>query len=361
MNHPRRLVRSRSLPVSTALVLTAALSLPAQTTVAVPCARDNTLYQNATGTVSNGQGSSLFVGVTAAGSVRRSLVKFDVAAAVPAGARIVAAALSIQVVQTTFVSPLDVTGHRVSRDWGEGTSAALGNGGSGAPATTGDATWLHSFFSGTSWTNPGGDFAAAPSFTLVSPTFGLGTSSPSAGMLADVQSWLDNPTQNFGWCLKTAEIGARATRRLDSRENALGAPPVLRLTYLMPGQGTAVGTGCLVNGQPFTLGLIGAPVGGATIQLTQSQGPANQLAANLMALTFDPVGAPLLPQCSLLLPLGGVIATLNLFSLSATGTGSTSVPLPVGFPGLMLTSQTAALDPGPNGFVLSNVVVMLLQ
>ena len=361
MNHSRRLLRSRSFPVQTALLLTAALSLPAQTTVAVPCARDNTLYQSATGTVSNGQGNSLFVGVTSQGSVRRTLLKFDVAAAVPAGARIVAAALSIQVVQTTFISPLDVMGHRVSRDWGEGTSAALGNGGGGAPATTGDATWLHTFFSGSTWTNAGGDFAAAPSFTLVTPTFGLGTSAPSSAMLADVQSWLDNPTQNFGWCLKTAEAGSRATRRLDSRENSLGTAPVLRVTYLMPGQGTAVGTGCLVNGQPFTLGLVGAPVGGTTIQLVQSQGPANQLAANLMALTFDPVGAPLLPQCSLLLPLGGVIATLNLFPLSATGTGSTSVPLPVGFPGLMLTSQTAALDPGPNGFVLSNAVVMLLQ
>ena len=108
MNHSRRLLRSRSFPVQTALLLTAALSLPAQTTVAVPCARDNTLYQSATGTVSNGQGNSLFVGVTSGGSVRRTLLKFDVAAAVPAGARIVAAALSIQVVQTTFFSPLDV-------------------------------------------------------------------------------------------------------------------------------------------------------------------------------------------------------------------------------------------------------------
>lgn len=361
MNHPRRLLRSRSFPVQTALLLTAALSLPAQTTVAVPCARDNTLYQNATGTVSNGQGASLFVGVTSGGSVRRALLAFDVAAVVPAGARIVAADLTIQVVQTTFFSPLDVTGHRVSRDWGEGTSAAVGNGGGGAPATTGDATWVHTFFPGTTWTNPGGDFAAAPSFTLVSPTFGAGTSSPSSAMLADVQSWLDNPTQNFGWCLKTAESGSRATRRFDSSENTLGAPPVLRVTYLMPGQGTAVGTGCPVNGQPFTLGLVGAPIGGTTIQLVQSQGPANQLAANLMALSFDPVGAPLLPQCSLLLPFGGVIATLNVFPLSATGTGSTPVPLPVGFPGLMLTSQTAALDPGPNGFVLSNALVMLLQ
>ena len=45
-----------------------ALSLPAQATVTVvPCLADTTLYQDATGSLANGGGSSLFAGANLTG------------------------------------------------------------------------------------------------------------------------------------------------------------------------------------------------------------------------------------------------------------------------------------------------------
>ena len=91
----------------------------------------------------------------------------------------------------------------------------------GAPSTPGDATWIHTFFDTGAWTNPGGDFAAAPSAVLSVGAVGFFTWS-SAQMVADVQAWLDDPSTNFGWMVRGAE-GLASTRRFDSRENPTAA------------------------------------------------------------------------------------------------------------------------------------------
>ena len=62
-------------------------TLDAQTSVNIACAADNTLYQSTTGAVSNGAGTGIFVGTNAFGEVRRALLRFDVAAVVPANAK----------------------------------------------------------------------------------------------------------------------------------------------------------------------------------------------------------------------------------------------------------------------------------
>ena len=187
--------------------------LPAQTTVVLQCAQDNTLYEDAAGALSNGLGNSLFVGVTGQPGLRRALVQFDVATNVPAGARIVAAELTITSAQSSFGGVLNVNGHRALAAWGEGTSVAPGQGGGGGTASNGDATWLHTSFPSTFWTSAGGDFSAAASLVIETPPNGAASSSPSTAMLADVQSWLDNPATNHGWLLKTDEALAFMTRR----------------------------------------------------------------------------------------------------------------------------------------------------
>ena len=47
--------------------------------VAVPCNKDNTLYQDREGNISNGGGQHLFVGKTLRGPLRRTLLAFDLA------------------------------------------------------------------------------------------------------------------------------------------------------------------------------------------------------------------------------------------------------------------------------------------
>lgn len=348
-----------NLTLTTLCLTTAAAT--AQTTVAIPCARDNSLYESATGSLSGGAATGVFCGVTGGNLKRRGLVWFDVAAAIPTGALVVDAQLTINVAQSGSFAPVVVHAHRALQDWGEGTSVPAGGGGGGAPATTNDATWLHTFYPGSFWNNAGGDYAANASFDIVTPPLGLCSSTLTAGIANDVQSWIANPTQNFGWLLKTDEALPFVALRFDSRENStFGTPPVLSVTYITNGQAATWGQGCPVNGQPFGLQWNGAPIGGSTIQLQQQNGPANALAANLLSLGFDRTGFPLLPQCSLNMPLLGVV-NYGIFTLSAAGTGSTNVNIPSGYPGVMFVSQTAALAPTPAGYVLSNTALALLQ
>jgi hypothetical protein len=193
--------------------------------------------------------------------------------------------------------------------------------------------------------------------------FGPASSPPAAGMIADVQSWLDHPPQNFGWLLTNDELVPYIAYRFDSREAPVGgAPPVLTVRWLLPGQAAAnIGQGCPVSGSPFTFALSGLPLGGTTVVLAQSNGPPGSLAANLLALSFDPAGSPLLPQCPLLLPPGGMV-TQGIVTLDNAGAASTPYALLSGYAGVLLAGQSAALDPGsPQGFVLSNAWVAVLN
>src|SRR3989304_777651 len=83
-------------------------------------------------------------------------------------------------------------------NWGEGTSNADQQEGAGAASTPGDATWIHTFYNTAFWSTAGGDFSSAAS--AATTVGGTGQYSwSSAGMVADVQAWLDNPATNFGW------------------------------------------------------------------------------------------------------------------------------------------------------------------
>src|SRR5207247_649486 len=62
--------------------------------------KDNTLYQDPTGSLSNGAGPGFFVGATASLNIRRAVVAFDIAASIPAGATITAATLTLHMSST---------------------------------------------------------------------------------------------------------------------------------------------------------------------------------------------------------------------------------------------------------------------
>jgi hypothetical protein len=130
--------------------------------------------------------------------------------------------------------------YRAQADWGEGTSNAGNNDGQGAPATTGDATWIHRFFNTVFWANAGGDFAGASSAVAPVDQIGFYTWS-AAGMAADVQSWLDAPAGAFGWGILIDGAAPGTTKRFDSREAVDPMlRPMLTVTYMVPGPGGAV-------------------------------------------------------------------------------------------------------------------------
>lgn len=349
----------RHLTTTIAALLHLAGALAAQTSTVIACGRDNTLYQSATGAFSNALGESVFIGVTAQGQLRRALLWFDVAAALPAGARVITAELRMEIVFSPALSPTPLFVHRPLLPWGEGTSYAIaGGGGQGAPSTPGDATWTHAIDPVLPWSSPGGDFAVQPSAILELPVAGTVRGFVDAG---EVQQWLDQPSTNLGWLLKTAEASSvDRARRLESRESP-GSPPQLRVSWLAPGQTGAFGTGCPLVGGPLQTTFVGVPQGGAPIDVLQSDAPPGAIGVTFYALALDPVGTLLAPACRLHLPLGGALIPGNAFVTDVSGAATSSLLLPAGFPGTLVVGQAAVLDGSALGFAAGNAALLLVQ
>jgi hypothetical protein len=127
--------------------------------------KDNTLIEDTSttlGSTSNGAGD-IFVGLNNDGNrTKRGLMEFDVAGpgGVPAGSTINSVTLTRWVNRNKSLTTMNVELHKLLAEWGEAGSSGKGDGG---PAQTGDATWLHTFYSNQFWATPGGDFAPAVS------------------------------------------------------------------------------------------------------------------------------------------------------------------------------------------------------
>src|SRR4051812_2316308 len=116
------------------------------TSVAITPSADNSLFQDNT-TGSDGAGTTLFAGVTAGhtrtASPRRALMKFDIAANVPAGAHIDSVTLQLHDIRNANTGQTLAFGiYPLSASWGEGTSQSTGR---GAQASANDATWADRF------------------------------------------------------------------------------------------------------------------------------------------------------------------------------------------------------------------------
>lgn len=202
-------------------------------TINLSAVKDNTLYESSAGNISNGAGAHFFSGRTGIGLIRRGLIAFDIAGNIPNASAINSVTLRLYMSKTnlTLGGSAIVSLHPVLADWGEGASNATLQEGSGAPAAAGDATWLHTFFSGSFWTSTGGDFNTSSSATQTVTGIGYYSWS-SAGMVTDVQTWLDDPGTNFGWLLLGNELKDFRSKRFDTKENSNAAlRPVLTVEY----------------------------------------------------------------------------------------------------------------------------------
>jgi len=211
-------------------------------------AKDNTLFQTgATSDLSSGSGP-LFVGkvgFSGGETFRRALVQFPVAQNLPTGSWVHSASLTVNCSKAGFAGT-DVSLYKVLADWGEGSvpnpdpnlppTQSFSSGGAGALPVTGDATWNYRFYNTTStWTNPGGDFAATATATT---RFGFPGpyAFTSNDVAADVQNFLNTPSQNFGWVLKGDEVNDNSAKQLESRESVTAANrPTLHINFTMGG------------------------------------------------------------------------------------------------------------------------------
>jgi hypothetical protein len=229
-----RFLRFRGALVAAACVCFSASALAASVTLTAD--RDNTLFEDANGALSNGSGAFTFAGTDAGGVTRRTLLHFSTSG-LPADAIITGVKLRL-VVSQTLPTTVIFEVHRLLADWGEGSSNSGGDissgGGRGAPSTVGDATWLHRFYPSLAWQSAGGEFAP-----LVSASQSLGGkgvylwSGPELN--SDVKEWLRDPSTNFGWLIQGGEAATQTARRFNSRENADPATrPQLIIDYTPP-------------------------------------------------------------------------------------------------------------------------------
>ena len=198
--------------------------------------KDNTLYEDEAGSKSNGAGTHIYVGKNNSGSIRRGVIAFDIADNIPPGSTVDSVTLTLHVSRTQ--SELQTVGlQRLLADWGEGDSAAALNpsgagGGGGTDATSGDVTWVHTFFDTQSWNTTGGDFSPAASAQSEVGDADSSYAWSSDEMVSDVQSWLDEASFNFGWIIIGNEGQDQTTKRFDSKENSSEANrPLLTVVF----------------------------------------------------------------------------------------------------------------------------------
>ena len=225
------------------VAITLALLVPRAraATLTLGASKDNTLYETLAQEqpLSDGSGPHMYVGrVGIAGSerTRRGLIAFDVSA-LPPGAVVTAAQLTLNLSRSSPSGPSTIQLHRATRNWGQGPSNAGDPGGSGAAAQMLDATWFEPFYltPGVPWTTPGGDFSATVSASVSVNAIQAYTFGSTPQMVADVQGWFQNPTSNAGWLLTGDESVGGTAKRFDTKDNSIASfRPSLLITYNVP-------------------------------------------------------------------------------------------------------------------------------
>lgn len=224
------------LPLVTLFFFISSRDLSSQTvySIGLPLVKDNTLYESTGGDISNGAGQYMFAGKTASGQIRRALIMSDLTKYIPKCAMVISTSVSMYL-SRTISGPETIELKKVLQNWGEGTSQGSGEEGQGAPATTGDATWLNTFYNTSNWSTTGGTFAPVTSGSLSVDAAGEYVWDGTTQMVADVQGWVSDPSTNFGWALIGNESTIATVKRFNSRTNAsVGLRPVISVSYYVP-------------------------------------------------------------------------------------------------------------------------------
>jgi hypothetical protein len=201
-------------------------TMMAQTTLTFTPSKDNSINEVSTSS-SNGIGLSLYAGKDNVGRKHRCLMRFDLSK-ISANATITNVTLQLFVNRTIDLSPRTHELHKISADWGEGTSYGIGG---GAPATINDATWSDRFYGVSTWASLGGDFSPTVSSSTEIGVSGNYTFPSTTELIADVQSWVSSASTNYGWVVIGDESTIRTARGFDSREAGTTNLPTLSVTF----------------------------------------------------------------------------------------------------------------------------------
>jgi hypothetical protein len=325
----------------------------AQVSIVLTAHKDNTLYQDTAGGLSNGAGTRFFCGVTNTARLRRGLLAFDVAARLPRCATVVAVEVVLTVRMTRSGSEL-IGLHRVDQAWGEAGSVAGSGQGGGGVAQSGDVTWVHTHHPANLWLVVGGDFDATASSSAAVGGLGAYTWPSTPRLVADVQAWLDHPEQNHGWLVRATERGFGTAKAFATREDPTPADrPQLRIVYLPPPASvTRVGNGCRGSGAtPLSLDPVGLPTLPSAFALVLGGGgPGPHVLVWAAGTSSTPL--PLGGGCDLWLELSTIFASYS------TPQRTFPLPLPANpaLIGAKLAAQAVVLDTALPALTLSNAL-----
>jgi glucose/arabinose dehydrogenase len=179
-------------------------------------------------------------GTDGTGGVRRGLLRFDLTG-IPAGSTVTSATLQLTVAKVPLAGGVNSTFDlfRLLTSWNEGVKG----GNNGAPASDSEATWSARMHGQANWTAPGAKsdvVATASASTAVGSTIGAKHSWSGSGMTDDVQLWVNDPSQNFGWLLTSrAEATNRSVRAFASHEGGSNAAALV-VVYSPPNSAPSV-------------------------------------------------------------------------------------------------------------------------
>jgi len=212
----------------TPILLCIAVGLAAAEEMTLPPLVDATISEKNLST-SLGNDTTLDAGTTGPNEgfkKNRALIRFDVAASLPSNAIVTSASLTLTLVASATTTNLWFSLHKVLQEWSESA-----------------VTWTNRLSPPAPWNTPG---AAPPSdysgsisqSNLITsgsvPAVFTFESNPA--MIADVQSWLNNPAQNFGWILVCElEELERSVKKFASSERVTETNrPYLQVQFTLP-------------------------------------------------------------------------------------------------------------------------------
>ncbi|MBM4112878.1 MAG: hypothetical protein FJ253_05805 [Phycisphaerae bacterium] len=237
---------------STSSILIASAALVAALGAAPACADsitviadcDNTLIQPSPSELSLGLSHQIYVGRTGSNAdqtIRRGLIRFPTAQ-IPIGSTVTSVQVNLYMSKGKG-GAVTVALKRCLASWGEGLSFAFGGG--GAPPEPNDATWTKRFWPSTSWTTPGGDFVPAASATRIVNPEGWYAFGSSAGLVADVQGWVNATETNFGWVVTGNETTPGTAKRFESHDtSAIPWKPTMTVVFTPPPPCVAADLNC---------------------------------------------------------------------------------------------------------------------
>ena len=127
--------------------------------------------------------------------------------------------------------------YRMLVSWGEGTGSGI----TGSPAKFGEATWSTRFYPLVTWDFPGGgagvDYVNSPSSSAAVDNVGTYVLQSTPSLIADVETWVNDPSTNSGFMLISDNESTLGTgRRFASKETATVTQPapIRTVTYSVP-------------------------------------------------------------------------------------------------------------------------------